>query len=180
MFGLHFFQDMSSSGSKCPNKKKTFFENYADHLVHIERNAVTIWDQLNRSNDLCFLAHEAIKRISTFDPLRDGYDYFDELLGATVLPLALQLLSFYHILVAIVEAACAFAVYVHLMKDEQEDHLEEAQKYGMYGMSAFLFSFAIAVKSLISLVTRPIVTAFQGFKEQDVERFRAVDQTFMG
>jgi hypothetical protein len=54
-------------------------------------------------------------------------------------------------LLTIDEAACAFAVYVYLMEDEHEDHLEEAQKYCMYCMSACLLSFVAAINSLIPL-----------------------------
>lgn len=120
---------------------------------------------------LNFLAKEAIARVYVFDALRDGYDYFDEVVGATVLPFLSGCASIALAVVSIVELSYAIGIGVGLLEDDKKNHGDNVVLALVLAVAAVSFAVAVFIKSAISLVTRPLVTAVQGFKSQDINRF---------
>ncbi|KTD34368.1 hypothetical protein Lmor_1765 [Legionella moravica] len=164
---------------KTPDPKKNFFENYSDHLdfmiIHFQQK----FNKLKNINDLDvaldYIGDEAIKRLKMFDPLRDGHDYFDEVVGATGLPALGIIASIASLGTAIWESAQALAIEMGIKRNDREDHLDIAAGYLILSAAAIIIAIASFVKSAISLITRPLVTALSGYAEQDEDRFHNED-----
>ena len=164
---------------KKPNSKKNFFQNYSDHLDHLETEFQKAFNDFTKKKTLCkqldFISGEAVKRISIFEKLRDGHDYFDEVVGATALPLMALGMSLAALGKSILEAGTALAINLNLIEDDRNDHLENAGTWLMASAASFVLAIASFLKSVVSLITRPVVTAIQGFAEQDKNRFDVKD-----
>lgn len=162
-------------GQKKPDPNKNFFLNYSDHLDYLQMKYEKRWNKLVRLEGLeerfNFLVKQALKHISIFEQLRDGYDYFDEVVGATALPVVSLVVSIAEIGIALWESFRALIINIGLANHDGEDHLENAGFSLFTSAAAFLTSMASFLKSAISLVTRPIVTAIYGFEKQDKDRF---------
>lgn len=147
--------------TKTPNKKKNFFQNYYDHVSYLKVELEDLYKKLHKTdNAFKLLFNEGLKRLSVFDALRDGHDYFDEVLGATVMPIMAAGASL---------ALLGLAIWEFVQSNSKSD--SAALSLLVAAGAALLFSAAVFVKSAISLITRPIVTAIQGFKKPDGDRF---------
>lgn len=170
-------------GQKTPDPRKTFFQNYSDHLDYLQAKYEKTWNKLVERKGLeerfNFLVKHAQKHISIFEQLRDGYDYFDEVVGATAFPVVSLLASIAGVGIALWESFRALIIKIGLANHDGEDHLAHAGFSLFTSAAAFLTSIASFLKSAISLVTRPIVTAIYGFEKQDKDRFINED-TVMG
>jgi hypothetical protein len=166
-----FFNQTSRSISKKPNKKQNFFQNYFDHLLYLEQSIEKDVVKVLEKNDLFYLVHTLARHITVFDPLRDGYDYFDEVMGASVAPMALNIASAALLSLALFEGAIALGIQVDLFEQDQKMHVRNGALYMIAAFLTSVLSFVILMKSLASLITRPAVTAFQGYQEQDIPRF---------
>ena len=121
--------------------------------------------------DLRCFTQKVCKHVTLFDPLRDGHDYFDEVMGATLLPVALSLTSIGLLTASLCEGIMALFIQTNVIENDDKTH---GQRAGIYLFSALLvsiLSYATFLKSAASLITRPLVTVFQGCKEQDIPRF---------
>lgn len=160
-----------------PDPKKNFFENYSDHLDMLEINfqkGLKSLDYRSNFSDLMYTGFFSLldpKHLLILDALRDGHDYMDEFLGTTVVPIISLLASVASLGLAIYEGAQKLTIATGLQKDDHEDHGYHAVNYLAASGAALAVAVASFIKSLISLVSRPIVTMVQGWKPQDVNRF---------
>lgn len=166
-----FFNQTYCTTSKKPNKKQNFFQNYFDHLFYLEQSIEKDVVKVLEKKDLYYLLHKLVRHITIFDPLRDGYDYFDEVMGASVAPMGLQIASGALLSAALFEGIIALGMKMDLLEQDQKLHVRNASLYMMAALLTSALSFVILMKSLASLCTRPVVTAFQGYQEQDIPRF---------
>ena len=168
---------------KTPDPKKNFFENYSDHLdfliMHFEQKFNKLRNFEDIGTALEYIGDEAIKRLKLFDQLRDGHDFFDEVVGATALPALGIIASIASLGTAIWESAQALAIKAGIARNDHEDHMDVAAGYLILSAASIILAIASFLKSAISIITRPIVTALTGFAEQDEDRFHNED-TFVG
>jgi hypothetical protein len=135
------------------------------------------FNETNFEDKMMYLYGEAKKRLTLTEALRDGHDYFNEVLGATVLPL-LGLAATIGLLFA-----AAYQGILTLINNcfpdcldggsNTENYEENAQELAFLALVSFSASVASLLNSIVSLVSRPIMTAINNFsfKEQDVARF---------
>lgn len=114
-------------------------------------------------------------RLSIFEALRDGYDYFDEVVGATAIPALAGLACLGLAASAIWEGIQELAIKIGLQNNDHDKHLEKAAANLLLAGTAFVISIASFIKSAISLFTRPIVTSINGYKPQNINRFTIED-----
>lgn len=168
---------------KKPSPKKNFFQNYSDHLDYLQLEFKKVWEKLEATRSfekqLDIISDEALKRLNIFERLRDGHDYMDEVIGATAIPAMGMVLSIASFAVAIWEGVQALAIHIGLAKKDSEDHKESAVNALLFSAASFVLSVASFLKSAVSLITRPIITAVKGFAEQDVDRFHN-EESFEG
>ena len=153
---------------KKPDSKKNFFQNYQDHTTYLQSQFFAVkekFDGTKARHKVAYVGKQLVARINCLDPLRDGHDYMDEVLGATSVPLIAGV-------VAIAAAGTALLYSVCSFFDAKSNWASEAKMaFAVAGIAAAvaLFSFA---KSFISLFTRPIATVLNGGpKPQDTNRF---------
>lgn len=160
---------------KKPDPTKNFFENYSDHLNFLIRKFDMKFNYLmsmdNTAAAFNYISKEALKRLSLFEQLRDGYDYFDEIMGTTTIPALGLIGSIASLGMALWESVQALVIKIRIIRTDHEDHLGNATGYLLLSAASFLVGMASFLKSALSLVTRPIVTALHGFAEQDEDRF---------
>ncbi|CEG57734.1 hypothetical protein [Legionella fallonii] len=160
---------------RTPDPKKNFFQNYSDHFDYLQEKYEKVWHKLvekqNLEEQFNFLNKQALKRLSIFEKLRDGYDYFDEVVGATALPAIGLVSSIATLGLALWEGIRALVIKIGLVNNDGQEHHVKAQSALLLSAASFLLSIACFLKSTISLITRPIVTAIYGFEKQDKERF---------
>lgn len=161
--------------SKKPKSELKFFENYKHHLNFLTgefHKKVTEYHKKSQDGEAGdFLQTELLKRLSFVDPLYDGYDYFDEVFGATAVPLIGAVGAFVYLGKSIWEAIQLLAMKVKLKQDDHKDHGELAGHNLFRAGLAISVAFGSLIKSIISLVTRPIATLVQGYKAQNCDRF---------
>lgn len=160
-----------TQGHKKPNPQKNLFQNYIDHLNYIEIEGAKIWKRLDREGMLGVLIIESVKRVKIFEALRDGHDYFDEVLGVLVGSTLCTMAAIGFVAYAVWELATALLMKTGLIKNDNESHWNNAIKGILCAMTAFVMSMVIHLKSMISLVSRPLITLFTGFTKQNVDRF---------
>ena len=158
-----------------PQKSKNFFENYTDHVRFLFDKYKQVIASENFSGFIDNIAEASIKSLNLFEPLRDGHDYFDEVGGATAIPLASAVASIATFAMAAWEGLQALACSVGFMRSSTESHADEAVKFLQISLACALLALGSFVKSAVSLVTRPLVTAIKGFAPQDKERFMIDD-----
>ena len=154
-----------------PDLNKSTTQNYYDHLsfFYKSRYGTAITVDYDGPRPLSFI--HPLKpfvipfgRCDVFSSLHDRYDYIDELLGATIVPLALLGVATYLVLKAI---GHMFTLGVFVDQNRSE---------GIFGgIFNALFAICLAIycfsKSLLSLVTRPILTAVFGYSPLLENRF---------
>jgi hypothetical protein len=168
-----------------PDPKKNFFQNYNDHLNSLERNFIKKIDTSKTGNYaeifnsiktkakyhpgqlLQFATQEILAPLYVFDKLRDGHDYFDEVSGATVVPLLSAAAFLGFTTRAIWEGIQKLA---HSAKGKYYNGDEGLSNLVLAG-TALMISITSLIKSVISLVSRPLVTLLGGFQAQDTKRF---------
>lgn len=156
-----------------PDPKKNFFQNYSDHIDYLMsqlqevgtaiNNAQSMTEALNIIND------EATKRMNMMESLRDGYDYMDEFVGATAIPTMGLIASLAMLGLAVWEGAQTLAARVR--REETTEHTNTAVENLFFSALLFTASIATLLKSIVSMVSRPVVTAIKGFAEQNTPRF---------
>lgn len=159
--------------SKKPNPKLNFFQNYANHINYLGNQTKEDITKIMRTDDFDkqfdIVQERLLSSLNLFDRIRDGHDYFDEVLGATVLPIAACATALIFTGLALFEATMQFMTKMGLA-DYSPD--QDVHCYLIISGSAAALALISFAKSLISLVTRPICTAINGFGEEDKERFQ--------
>ena len=159
-------------GRKKPDPNKNFFQNYIDHGAHVRDQQIAFYTKFQTSEKpLQLLVDEAVSHLYILDALRDGHDYFDEVVGATAIPLLCATASLALAGLAIWEACTALYIKCDPSKNDGEDHGQKAKKALLLAGAAFVLAIGCFVKSVISLFTRPIATLLPHAKLQDKERF---------
>ncbi|WP_019216247.1 hypothetical protein [Legionella tunisiensis] len=175
---VSFFQNVKvCTGQKTPDANKNFFQNYSDHLDFLEekfKKKGAKLMQMNMDEGLAFLSEQALERLKLFESLRDGHDYFDEVVGATTIPLMSLAVAAVATAAVIWEGVQDLAIHTGFMKAKDKVSIDkdlQTSHYLIVAGAAFLFAVASFLKSAISLISRPVVTAIQGFDKQDEVRF---------
>ena len=168
-------------GHKKPNRNKNFFQNYSEHLNYLQAQYNEAWEEFQEQTTfdqkLDFIGEQALERLNLFEKLRDGHDYFDEVVGATALPALGLVVSIARISMALWEGIQALAIHSHLVRGNREEHQKQAREDLLISGLYFLRAIASFLKSAVSLITRPIITAIKGFEEQNTIRF-ITDDTY--
>lgn len=167
-----------------PDKAKSFFENYYDHLsfFYKARNKTNVGDLLyqwldNIGHDTdneygsSFYIPTAIPlkpmvpftRLRMHRALHDAYDYLDEILAATIIPPLLIMASAYLLMRALIGGLTFGQIYSKPYNSVTNDLFNAC-------MGLFLTAFSF-LKASLSLVVRPILTLFNGFNVDAVSRF---------
>ena len=151
--------------SSKPNSSLSFLVNYISH-------GQTLFDKHSRifasTNDHSTAKnYEPFASLNVFTPFRDRYDFTDEVLGATLLPLAGVVVSVACTVWAIKELFHALAITINLVN--KDDNVGQKGKVGhgtftlvlvtvLLALLAAVVSLAALIKCPISLLTRPIAT----------------------
>lgn len=183
-----------------PDPNKNFIENYKDHVLCLTKKFDDRWEQgltatgckLLERKSLRFnffretrgmprsfrgfnrehlIADEVLSHWTLFQPLRDGHDYVDELMGATVVPALFCPLAVYQAGYSFMTGLAFLMVQSGLMHDYYQSYGTKAINDLFTAGIFFLGAGASLAKSTISLVTRPMATALLGFEASDIERF---------
>ena len=159
-----------------PNPDKNFFQNYYSHVKQLGINLEETTKGFFKSEDMLeFLINEILGHMNMLDALRDGYDYADEVAGATVVEWLGSALTFGLVAAAVWQGAHMLAINTGLVEDDGEYHGTSAVLLLLAAAAVFAITAAIFAKSVISLVSRPIITLINDFKPQDVNRFYEQD-----
>lgn len=165
---------------KRPDPDKNFFQNYYDHLNALARQTAelcTKYKELKTERQIEEFMDKVISdRFLVLEPLRDGYDYMDEVLGATVLPVVALLGSVVAAVAAAWEGVHALAIHWGMADNDKVDHAANALNLCIASALALSLSVVSLLKSAISLISRPIATAEYGFAKQDTYRFYNEDK----
>ncbi|CAM4470392.1 MAG: hypothetical protein LEGION0403_FIIPPAGN_00297 [Legionella sp.] len=165
---------------KRPDPEKNFFSNYIDHLHALILHGGALWEEakglrtsVEQQN---FIEKVFGDRNLILQPLRDGHDYMDEIMGATVLPTVALMTAAGALVTAVWEGAQALAIHWGLARNDHTDHARNALLFVLGAAAALTISVLSFIKSWISLVSRPIATIEQGFAKQDAPRFYNEDK----
>jgi hypothetical protein len=161
-----------------PDPKKNTISNYDDHMicrgVKFERKIKEL-NRLLQSGDiegeLSIANQEVLARINFLDPLIDKYDYFDEIFGATGMPLLTGLAALGAAGYGLIQGAQSLSIGLGLIQDDGEHHAKQALGYFCVAAIALVATIVGAITHGLSLLTRPIATAIEGWKESDENRF---------
>lgn len=168
---IRFFERSAYTTHNTPDTKRTFFQNYLDHLFYLEESALIDFMEVMEKKDPGYLTQKAAKHNTIFKPFRDRFDYLDDVLGATVTPMAFILGATTLLNYALYEGAIALAIKTKLRENDFKNHGVQASLFIAGAFLCFALSLAIFLKSVVSLITRPLVTAYEGYQEQDTPRF---------
>ena len=161
---------------KKPDSKQTFFANYFDHAHQNYRKLAHAAHNFSESSGkFGFTMTEIMRRMTMFEPLRDRYDYADEVAGVTIVQWLGSAAMLGIAAYAVVEGAHALAIKTGYLHDDHEDHSSRALIAMLAVAAVFVITSAIFMNAAISLITRPIITANQGYKKQDENRFYKQD-----
>ncbi|MCL9685480.1 hypothetical protein [Legionella maioricensis] len=168
-------------GHKKPDRNKNFFQNYSDHLNYLQDKYAEAWEEFKNQatfdQKLDFIGEQALERLNLFEKLRDGHDYFDEVVGATALPALGLVISIATLGMALWEGIQALVIRTGIARGSIQEHQEGAKQDLLVSGVAFLGAIASFLKSAVSLITRPVITAIRGFEEQNIDRF-ITDDTY--
>lgn len=125
----------------------------------------------NPDNQLEVAIKEVLAHINIFDALRDSYDYADDIAGAVLVDWLGSALVFGCVAEAVWNGAHMLAIKARLVEDDAKEHGVSAVLFLLAAAAIFVIASLISMKSVISLISRPLVTAIHGFKPQDTPRF---------
>ena len=177
---MRFFNTSVTSRQCTPHPNKSFLQNYDDHVkLFLKDDMVSLTkDYTDPYKDkYAILRREIIARFGLFDSLCDHYDYFDEVIGATVIPCLSLFVVEITAIFAIIEGIYALAIRMRACRDDHADHVDAMINALITSGLALIFAASYFLKSVVSLCTRPLVTTIKGFKPQD--KFRFYDEDSM-
>ncbi|MFJ1269520.1 hypothetical protein ACD661_13215 [Legionella lytica] len=165
---------------KRPDPQKSFFSNYIDHLHALVLQTGALWEDFNKLKSSeekeDFVWNTLNNRNLLLHPIRDGHDYMDEVMGATVLPAVAFMTAAGALVASVWEGAQALAIHWGLMQNDHKDHADNALGYIITAAAALTISVVSFIKSWISMVSRLVATVEQGFAKQDAPRFYNEDK----
>lgn len=145
--------------SRAPNAQLSFFENYQAHITMLTKKHEKLVSSGDNERNKEALIAEIKAKFNCHTPLRDCYDLTDEVLGATLLPIACVALSAYLASLALKELLHTIAIKINLVNDDHNSrHGEEAKIKGLFALALALTSVASLIKCTLSLIIRPIAT----------------------
>lgn len=163
-----------------PDVNKTFAQNYYDHLSFFYKpeNGTNI---LNPKEDGEVLLNIPIPlkpivrpfgRLNVNKALQDRYDYVDEIIGATIAPIACVLASIYFLAKAVANL-WTFVLINNLSKNQITEKMYFRATLGNFCYALFALGMAIycLVKSIASLIIRPLLTLISGYNLSGENRF---------
>lgn len=163
-----------------PNPDMTFFQNYVNHarfgINDMKEECAIIYTTPGIDKKIERVNEVAYSHMNALVPLRDAYDYADEMVLTAAAGLALLLRGLIFTMtvsVAAFECLIGLTMQAGFMNDDGQDHvLRAAQTLGV-GSALFVLSAAVFINSGISLISRPIATYLNGWApEQEVNRFQ--------
>ena len=185
--------------SRVPNANLSFFENYQNHVTALFDDYTNANKVRSDAAQAVFLNDKLYGYFKAFDSLYDVYDFTDEVVGATIVPLALSAVSILALGGAVFEAMHQVAIELGIVENDiptgvmdalgdlmkgRTDRFENLVNGNpSHGENAFglliiaLLAAALAivsfVKSAVSIITRPIATALDEFgpDEAQYDRF---------
>lgn len=160
--------------SNTPFKDKNSYENYVAHLKQLYVEAETTIEKFPSSSNterLSLFSKAAGARFRLFDAFHDRYDITDELFGATIVPVALGLFAMANTLLALWEAGYMLAIKAGMLRNDCEQHGDQAVLHFQASIAASAFVFVGFFKSVVSLVTRTGFTLLDGWKKPKEDRF---------
>ena len=171
-----FFTDLSQirilPGQKTPDPRKSFFENYYNHLHQLGLKSEITAQKFARSNNkLEFAIKEALAHMTIFDALYDGYDYFDVVGQATIVKYLGSAATIGLLALAAIEGAHMLAIKTGYARHDEDNHQNLAILCLLAAATVFAITAIIYVNAVISLVSRPIVTLIHGWKPANEDRF---------
>lgn len=177
---MRLFGKQITSYDKTPNPEKGFLQNYDDHLNYLLKGFSERFEKLGkgRKSLLEFLDEEISLHMHITERLRDGYDLFDEVVGATVVPTLAGLTALTTAALAIFEGAQDLAIHMQWMKPKDKTQVcsdfdtSDYLSFAAISLTIAVVSFA---KSVLSLIARPINTAINGWEKQNKDRFYVAD-----
>jgi len=164
-----------------PNPRKNFVDNYGEHLeavnVRTSQAEHDFWETESAYDRLVFIRRELAAHIHCSEVLYDGYDYADVLMGTTAVPLFSALDAVVASVFATWHGLNSLAVMAGCADDDEGKHADNALGYLMIAAGLLVFTLVGLVDSLISLLSRPLLTAIYGSKPQDCPRFHGYRET---
>lgn len=156
------------------NPNKSFLQNYDDHLNFLLKEFNDRFAKWSDKDPFEFLNDELSLHMHMSERLRDGYDLFDEVVGATVVPALTGLVALTTAGMAIFEGVQDLAIHMQWMKakDKTQIYSEfDASDYLAFAAISLTIAIVSFAKSALSLFTRPIITAIDGWEKQNKDRF---------
>ena len=167
---------------KAPNKNYSIFKNFNHHLHYITGKYVDQYSAFKTATDAekeKIFNNEIESQLTMFKPLKDGYDYMDEMMGATVVPLLAGVAAVACLVAATCYGLSELAVRAGVVRGQKGDNGNKALDALFYAAVSVLIAVSSFLKSAVSLFTRPFVTLYEGWdKNQDEVRFYDMDATF--
>ena len=168
------------SKSKTPNKNLNFIQNYFNHLKAVDSKLGkeikylsgkrTFRQEIQRdvlgrekSGSDVLLGH-----INAFDPLKDGHDYMDNIMGATVGTLIGAAVSIIFLASGLYEGIMSL-VTSGAEPAKHYDNMQVSLSASLLTAAVTLINFA---NSFVSVFTRPVITAINGWDKSKEDRFR--------
>lgn len=162
-----------------PLSNRFFFHNYASHINYMthrleeKKQRYYQLDEVPTMYD--FICREALGHLDFHEPLRDGHDYFDCILGASVVPI----MATFAWAIAIMKALAESLAYmggrclqgVGYQPNLESKHGSMAVQHSIVAIGCFAFSLIGFLNSVISLLIRPIATVCNSWKNSDAGRF---------
>ncbi len=141
-----------------PKADLSFFDNYISHCAALIAKHSNNDEHTSPTEDFTTLKDVCVAKLNFFTPLRDRYDFTDEVVGATLLPLAGVVVSAVSTVWALKELFHTLAITINLVNDDGDKHGEAAIVLGAIALFAAVASLAALIKCTLSLLTRPIAT----------------------
>lgn len=160
--------------SKKPTQKLGFFKNYANHLSFV-KNDMLVGLGLDGNSptikDIFTIMKESLVRSNMFTAFYDRYDIMDDILKATVVPMAMTVLAGMSAAKAILEAGYGMAIKTGLARNDGQHHGDKAASYFVAALALYALSYVCALKALLDIVTRTFCTIADGYKAPEHVRF---------
>lgn len=149
------------------NHNKNFFQNYFDHMNVLAQHSNNAFEAFKTNENIGYILNGMVARLDPFEPLCDAHDFLDEVIGIVVRPIISISFAFYYAGAAIAEIVNALVNKEENSEDVNPKHSIKAKNNATVALYYALFSIAAFVKSVISIITRPLVTAIKGFEERE-------------
>ncbi|WP_133129788.1 hypothetical protein [Legionella yabuuchiae] len=167
---------------KKPSRTKNTFQNYYDHINCLLEDLTETMNDIENdlsqgdvNTALSKISQEVLKRLTMLEPIYDRYDYFDEIVGATAVSLLGISISLTSLALAFWESIQLLAINAGIKQKDGENHSNKAIQCLLFSGAMLLVGVCFFLKSSVSLLSRPLMTLIEGWKEDDKARFTRED-----